>query len=479
MMGMKFHENEQAHTQALTYRFKPGDKLTNSLVAFAAMEQSDLIGEVPSASPAAALSGGIGIKSTPYIFGLKDTVTFDWWEEHALLRLSGGVQYYWFKTDGNTIKTTSNNVNINTPNGISYIELGDTYKNLTVQGYADNRFNFGGFTFTPGVAFNYLDRTGKYVIDPRGMASYTFPSKTTIGVAGGQYSMFIQTMSTLFTQIPSLTSLDLAPMRGLHRSVSVEQEIKIFTFKLEGYYNKLKDSFWEDSYQTSSGAYEGTYITKGREEMRGIEFSVKINNDEDEGFYGYASYTYNNSKYKSNQSAYYSSYYPEGYPPVNTLTPSSGSDTPPPGPLSYGDKWIRGDYDMTHVVKLVAGYTFGKNTVSSKFQFNTSLPYKKIVSSYKDPHYLNPTRERHVPLYGKPNTERLLPEYRLDVRYSRKTNYKWGYVSWYLEVIGILNSPSKEYLWDYREQYGTDNPKVKDMGGGVSLIPNFGIETKF
>ncbi|MCL2025608.1 MAG: hypothetical protein FWG92_02255, partial [Leptospirales bacterium] len=458
---------DQAHTQALTHRFKPGDRFTNSLIAFSAMNQSEIMLEAPSVQHGADWAhGGLNIKSTPYIFGLKDTIAFDWWE-HAFLRASIGVQYYLFKTGGSTLDPTSNYLDINDPGSIKLVSLGETYKNLTFEGYADNKFTFGGLVFTPGVALNWLERNGKYYADPRGVISYTFHTGTTIGVAGGYYSMFIQTVPVLFTILPNVAGFDFGPQRAIHRSVSAEQEMKMLTLRIEGYCNSFWDTVWNDD--TPVG-----YSNKGRERSLGLEFSVKINNEEEQGFFGYLSYTYNEAKQKSNQADAFSSYYPAGFMP--------GTGPPPPvATESYGHQWFTGDYDMTHVIKFVLGYTFGKNTLSSKFQFNTARPYTEIVSSYEDATYplFDPSRERHMPLYGLPNTARLSPEYRLDLRYSRKTNYKWGYVSWYFEIIGIVTSPSEDYRWDYRYSYGTNNNPRIEKTNSLTIIPNFGVETKF
>jgi hypothetical protein len=86
--------------------------------------------------------------------------------------------------------------------------------------------------------------------------------------------------------------------------------------------------------------------------------------------------------------------------------------------------------------------------------------------------------ERWVPVYGKTHSERLAPEHRLDLRYSYKTNYKWGYLSWYVEVINAYNFRSEEYKFDYRYDEGGNNPSVK-KSDDIAIIPNFGVEAKF
>jgi len=65
------------------------------------------------------------------------------------------------------------------------------------------------------------------------------------------------------------------------------------------------------------------------------------------------------------------------------------------------------------------------------------------------------------------------------------TNYRWGYVSWYFEIINATNYRDADIHFDYRYEYndGTNpatpkNPK-KEKYRGLAMFPNFGVEAKF
>jgi hypothetical protein len=174
---------------------------------------------------------------------------------------------------------------------------------------------------------------------------------------------------------------------------------------------------------------------------------AKISDESDQGLFGWVSYTYSKTKYKS------------------------GMETD-----KYGSEWITSNYEQPHVVKLVSGYTFNNHTISAKFQMNSTSPYTPIVDSYHDENYTAGTR--YQPLYGKTNTERLSPTHQLDIRYSYKTNYKWGYVNWYVELINADNYHSERYIYDYRNPYSAGNPVI-EKSTGLAFLPNFGVEAKF
>ncbi|MCX7679171.1 MAG: hypothetical protein N2316_08115, partial [Spirochaetes bacterium] len=183
---------------------------------------------------------------------------------------------------------------------------------------------------------------------------------------------------------------------------------------------------------------------------------------------GWINYTYTRSKYKS------------GLPTEAGLygdVRNSVGDV-------WGNSWVDFEYEMRHKLQMVGGWTFrarnnkGRHSISWKFQYYSSLPYTPIVDSIKDSEYPG---SRYVPLYGKPNTARFDDTHQLDMRYTYRRNYSWGYVSWYVEMINVYGqwyTVRSEYLWDYRKPYGDDNPRL-EKPKGLRWIPNFGVEVKF
>jgi len=444
----EWKQNQQSHNAGIYYSYKD-KKFSNTLMAFAAMTHFYRWAELPESNSDWAKD--LGTDSKPYVFGAKDKLRFEWLENHAELRLGAEVNYYRFNVEGKILlprEYIESGFDPNDPDLVVTINIDKTIENYTFVQFMENKFTFGWFTIVPGYHTEYLERTDKWVFDPRGMASITFPTGTTIGAAGGWYSHFIQTNGSYFNEVPLLAQIDyIDPQRSLHRSVSLEQRISDYTLKLEGFSNKFWDIVDAEEWTDKDGTVKN-FRNNGKMKTYGFEIMAKVSDEKEQGLFGWSSYTYTQAKYRSN-------------------LPSD----------EYGDEWISAWSEQVHVLKAVAGYTYGRHTLSARFQFNTTLPYSPIVDAEQDTTYIG-KNERWVPVYGKTNSEHLAPEHRLDLRYSYKTNYKWGYVSWYVEVINAYNFRSEEYKFDYRYDEGGNNPSVK-KSDDIAIIPNFGVEAKF
>jgi hypothetical protein len=57
------------------------------------------------------------------------------------------------------------------PDLVRIIELDDTIENYTFVYFVENKFVFGPLSLVPGLHSEYLKRTDKMVIDPRGAAT--------------------------------------------------------------------------------------------------------------------------------------------------------------------------------------------------------------------------------------------------------------------------------------------------------------------
>lgn len=434
-----WQQNQQSHNAGIYYTFSPKKSFSNTILAYIATTDYYTWMELPEAT--ASWAHDIEIKSRPYIMGVKDKLKFEWWEKHGELRAGLEANYYWFRTDGVTILPKEYSVSFDPgdPDSFILVPLGETVKNKTLVHYLENKFTLGYLTFVPGYHVEYLDRIHKAVFDPRGAITLALPTGTTIGAAGGYYSCFIQTNGTYFNDYPNVAAADyLDPQRAIHRTLSLEQKVSGYTFKAEGFYN----NFWDIAYAEENG---DKYFASGSElKTYGFEIMAKINDESDQGLFGWTSYTWNHSKTKTYM------------------------DTD-----LYGDEWINSYYDMTHVIKAVAGYTHGSQTFSARFQYNTATPYTPITGYEEDTAYTG-TGKRYTPVYGKTHTARLAPEHRLDLRYSYKTNYKWGYVSWYVEMINVYNYVGEEYFFNY----STGKATVRKTDG-LGFLPNFGVEAKF
>ncbi|MCL2155167.1 MAG: TonB-dependent receptor [Leptospirales bacterium] len=446
----KFDQDQDSHSAGIYYTFKPKESFSNTLMAYGTMTNFYRYINLPAAT--ATWAKDISTESKPYIFGVKDKLKVEWWK-NCELRAGVEFNYYLFKADGVTPVPTDYNMGFDPSDPLSfYLERLKNVSNKTFVHYVENKFTYGWITFVPGYHAEYLAAAKKHIFDPRGALTLVFPTETTIGAAGGYYSCFMQTNGFYFNDYPLVAEADyLDPQRSIHRAVSIEQKISDYTLKVEGFYNNFWDIAWVPGEHS-------LFDNINKLKTHGIEFMIKINNDSDQGPFGWGSYTYSQSK---EMSGVYND--------------------------AWKDEWLFSYYDQTHVIKIVLGYTYKQHTFSSKFQFNSRTPYEPIVGSHVQGVYPDGITDRNVPEYGKRCSERLGPTYMLNLRYTHTTNYKWGYVSWYFEIINATNHRNKYVYFDYRYEYNDgSNPAIttpinprKRNDGGISIIPNFGVEAKF
>jgi len=452
-----YYENKYSHGQGLTHTYTPNDSLKNSILLFNSLQISETVMRIPK-SYDSLLSEGINPKTKPLITGLKENISVDLIKEHLKLNAGAEITHYYFSTSGKSFNQKNDldenaGLNPGETGNFELVDLGYKIHNQTVAGFAETKINAGWIEFVPGIRADHLFRTNSTVIDPRGMLAINLPTNTTVSFAGGRYSYFVQTSSALFIVMPHIAKAEyIDPMRAYHSSAGIEQKFGDYSIKAEGFYNVFKDDItlhrWDDD------GTERYYANVGELRTRGIELMLKKDIKETEnGFYGWISYTLDKSQYK---------------------TKSMTSDP------DYYDQWIDSYYDMTHVVKLVAAFKYNRHTFSARYQYNTSKPYTPIASGSQDTSYIDPddpNHERWVPVSGERNSKRFAPTYRLDLRYSYKQNYEWGYFSWYAELINATSSLEEFLSWDYRYDYGASNPEIRRQG--IPVLPNFGVEIKF
>ena len=406
----------------------------------------------------------------PHIYGIKDDFSLEWWKRRSGLR--GNIEYtlYHFTATGMSIIENSSEVGFDpTDNNLMRTEPLDLkFVNHAFGGYFDNKFTVSRFTFVPGIRFDYYLGSKELTIDPRGIISYIFPTDTTISMAGGQYSSHFQLNPYMFSFAPEICDMDYAnPEKAYHSVIAVEQEAGLFTIGAELYYNYFKDIAIAYPHYVDEEYRMG--LNSAKVKVKGFE--IMIQKDKAEGtddFFGWFSYTYNRSKDKSGITGnrfLKDSVTGDYYESNEKFDPN-------------GNNWLTSNEERKHSLKLVLGYQFkSAHTISCRFQLYTSPAYTPIVDSEETP----PGTGRYEPIYSeKINSMHFNPDHRMDVRYTYKTNYEWGYVSWYIEIIDIYglhfeHSQSEE--WAYNKPYKKgDNPYLKKDN---TFMPNFGVEVKF
>ncbi|MCL1834497.1 MAG: TonB-dependent receptor, partial [Leptospirales bacterium] len=292
-MNLELKQDQDSHNVGVYYTFKPKESFSNTLMIYGAMTNFHRYIDLPNAT--ATWAKDITTESRPYIFGVKDKLKVEWWKSHGELRAAIEFNYYLFKVDGVNIIPADSSVgfDLSDDNSFKKIPLGDKISNKTIVHYVENKFTYGWVTFVPGYHAEYLASAKKQIFDPRGALSIAFPTETTIGAAGGYYSCFMQTNGTYFNEYPNLANADyLKPQRSIHRAVSIEQKVSDYTFKAEGFYN----NFWDLVDARFSSGESNVFFNADKLKTHGIEFMIKINDEGDQGLFGWGSYTYSQSK---------------------------------------------------------------------------------------------------------------------------------------------------------------------------------------
>jgi hypothetical protein len=469
LSDIQFQTDITSHNQGLYLESKFSSEFINKLIYYSSLPDTHTYLNVGSAG-AASWAKDINVHSRPWVFGLKDKVKVKWMNGHS--ELSGGPEYtlYYFNVYGRAprILMREPGFNIGSNEAMETIYIDKTIINHKIGGYLENRFTYGGYTFTPGFRSEYLARTSQTTYDPRGMMSYKFSTDTTISAAGGHYSNFFQTNPFYFNQItdsdlPTIKNRITKPEKAWHAAIGAEQEVGLFTFKLEGFSNYFYN-IWEDYYHTEPDGSKLNGFSSGKAKARGFEIMIrKDTREKEDGLYGWLSYTYTQSKYKS------------GLPTEDGLYGLSDNKAGD----KYGDTWITSRFELLHAVKLVAGYIFGEHIVSTKIQYYSGSPYTPIIG-HRDDLPEPDTYGRYTPAYGKTNSKNFPPYWQIDLRYTRKIPYSWGNISWYVEVINIFSAGDYEYKWYWNRDYSSgSNPEVRKRKDALPFFPNFGVEVRF
>jgi len=457
--------DDQTHGQSINYTFQPSDRFNNRLIYYSSLTESNRSVSIPA--PGVNISfQDTHIGAKPYVFGFMDK--FKIVAVNKYFDIHGGAEYTLYYFRSNTMKPLATSYSLSSDiSQTNYVSVitDNRIINHKAGGYIEPTIRYDGLTIMPSFRTDYLNRTGQTTWDPRGLISYEFKSGTTISAAGGKYSNFYQTNPLYLTGSPEYASIrkDAPAEWAIHRVGGLEQTIKLFKIKVEGFYNNFYNLVqnylhygqdWE-LYQTMS---------TGRMRAYGAEVMLSLDKKENEnGIFGWINYTYTRSQFRSGL---------PNYPYLYGIPYNNIGDL-------FGNNWLNYQYEINHSLKVVAGYVFYKHTFSTKFQFYTSNPYTPIVGSQQD----TTTPDRFYPIHGSPNSRHFPPSHQLDIRYSNTTPYSWGHVTWYIEIIGVdaIFSPSNyQQTWNYSLPYlGSSNPKVQVPRNQLNFFPNFGVEVKF
>ena len=474
MISIKFKTDLQTHTQGLFYAYHPSKRFSNTIKCFSVLNQNYMYIYFEGENIPDALSG-INIDARPNIFGAKNITKLEWWEKYAEIRTGLEFTFYKFLGTGRSLYINPGLIEADQGRGppsndafFTYI-LDEDIENRMWGGYIENKFTFWGLTLTPGFRSDYLERAKTYTEDPRVLLAYELPTKTTLSAAYGKYSYFFQVNPRIFNVNMDLCKLgkELKPDRAIHRVGGIEQEIGMYTVKIETYQNHFFDMPLPYPHHDEEGNFiQG--LNSGQTKTRGLEMMIRKNIHENaNGPYGWVSYTYTEAKYRS------------GLP---TEPGYLGVESNPVGDLN-GDQWYHSSLEQRHSAKLAGGYVYGKNTLGVRVDYYTGFPYTPIVDTeYDEAYNVLYGGDRWVAVYGEENSKYYPPFCSIDIRYTYKIYYSWGYVSWYAEVINANNTqPIDNEEFDRSRPYKEgENPVLEAPEGAIiNWFPSFGVEVKF
>jgi hypothetical protein len=126
------------------------------------------------------------------------------------------------------------------------------------------------------------------------------------------------------------------------------------------------------------------------------------------------------------------------------------------------------EFDQTHNLNLIGSYTLERWTFGGRFRFVTGNPYTPITGATFDS-----DNDVYIPNRGQIYSQRFEAFNQLDVRVDRKVIYDRWILTYYIDVLNIMNTKNSqniEYSYDYSQK-----KKVR----GLPILPTIGVKGEF
>ncbi len=271
----------------------------------------------------------------------------------------------------------------------------------------------------PGVRFDYWGYIGEYSVDPRLTARYEVTPVTALKWGVGLYSQ----PPIYYEAIPGFGNPDLKPVRSLHTSAGVEQQIgERLQLDVEGFYKRVSNRV-----VPTEGGAPPRFVNDGVGRIFGSEISAK---------------------YRTDRTVAYVAY---------TLSRSERRDRT--------EDWRLFELDQTHILALTASHDLGKNwEIGGRFRLVSGNPYTPVTGATYDA-----SNDTYSPILADPYSARNPAFHQLDVRIEKTWEFKHWSLGAYADVQNVYNAQTREgidYSFDYTE---------RESYSGLPLTPNLGI----
>lgn len=268
-----------------------------------------------------------------------------------------------------------------------------------------------GLVVTPGLRFDYFERTHAKRLAPRLTVRYGLADHLTLKGAVGVYYQepFFDETDPLFG------NPDLKPFRALHYAIGTDWRPQPFLLvDVTGFYKSLDSLTRRTSavVETPAGPRPLIYDNGGSGRVYGIDVTVR--HELSSNVFGWIAYTLSKAQRRDGG--------------------------------AHGYRLF--DYDQTHILTVIGTYKLPRNwEVGTRWRLVSGNPTTPVTGAT-----FNADTDQYDPVYGSVNSARVPPFHQLDIRLDKRWIYDTWTLNAYLDLQNVYNRPNPEgrsYNFDY------------------------------
>ncbi len=493
LIGLKAAVDRDFITNAIRHIYQPSSKLytETTLLYYARRIYLDAsIGNI--SAKFTRTEGYSAIKNETFFEILKD-----------YLSIESGIELrnFIYKNKGETVRQINPlNPNPNPyktdPPDFEKVPVDDSFTKPFYNAYLLFIIKTKWFEVLPGVRYEYFQLNKQEVLDPKATFSIFLTKDFKIIGGGGIYHRL--TNGNQYS--PTSGNPYLKFEKANHSSLGFEYKKELWIFRIEGFKQYFNDLVVGDPYITTPVKINKDpdirkrieepilynaplyFSNKGDGYAYGAEVFIKKDKlPKKNGLYGWISYTHSVSKRRDH---------------IHRLTEEEKQKIISANErrlLQYYDNSpeISPDFDRRHIINIILGWKINSEyQLGLRWRYSTSPPYTEIIGDD-----VGITQNNGRPIFEPkfsevPNTVRLKPYHRLDLRIDKFLNYEWGYANVYLELINTyIRENQGGFSFDKSVPFSNINPQIAQEFGNLVItnkdkkyrIPlfNIGLEVKF